>query len=118
MQKAKKIRSSDLLTLTVCHYNVSKSSCNCLQELFYCIALPNLLVLVIPVAVALAAVAGRPGPLFGMAADTELVPVLLVNAELAWWPVVAILAWVEPHMLGVVEVDVAVVGFEDLCLNA
>lgn len=67
---------------------------------------------------ALAAVAGRPGSLFGVAADAELVGFLLVYAELAGRSVVAILAWVEPHMLGVVKVDVAVVCFEDLCLNA
>jgi hypothetical protein len=66
--------------------------------------------------VAFAAVADRTGALFLMAAEAELVRFLLVNATWEWprRPFMTLGAGVHPHMLGVVEVHIPVVGLEDL----
>lgn len=47
----------------------------------------------------LAAVAGRAGPLFGVAADAEFMSRLLVNAECTRSPFMTVFAGVETHML-------------------
>lgn len=66
---------------------------------------------------ALAAVAGRTGTLFGMATYAELVPFLFVYAELAWRSLMTFGAGVETHMLRVVEINVTIVCLEYLCLG-
>jgi len=66
------------------------------------------------VAVAAAAVPGGADTFLGVAADAELVGLGLVDAKGARRSFVAVGTGVEPHVLGVVEIHVAVVGLEDL----
>jgi hypothetical protein len=71
------------------------------------------------VAVAFAAMAEGAGSLFLVAAEAEFVRLLLVNAARKWprRPFMALGAGVHSHVLGVVEIYVAVIGLEDLCFG-
>jgi hypothetical protein len=64
-------------------------------------------------------VPGGTCPLFGVAADTELVSLLLVDppGERSWSPVMALTAGVHPHMLGVIEIHITVVCLENLGMS-
>ena len=63
---------------------------------------------------ALAAVTERSDTLFLVAAEAEFVRFRLVDTEGARRSFMTLGAWVEPHMLGVVEVHISIVGLEDL----
>src|SRR6185369_11658504 len=66
------------------------------------------------VTVAFAAVADRAYTLFLVAAEAEFVLFRLVDTEGTRRAFMTLGAWVEPHMLGVVEGHISIVGLEDL----
>lgn len=69
------------------------------------------------VSVALCTVTRWTGTLLGMTADAEFMPFCLVYAKRPWRAFMAFSARVEPHMLGMVEVDVTVICLENFCLS-
>jgi hypothetical protein len=82
--------------------------------LFYSIGVIEKWLVLSSVAVAFTAVAQGADTLFFVTAEAEFVRFFLVDAEWTWRPFMTFGAWVQTHMLGVVEVYISVVGLEDL----
>lgn len=68
---------------------------------------------------AMGTVAGRASALLGMTAEAEFMCLLLVKParKRAWRAFMALGAGEESHMLGVIEVDIPIVGLEHFGLS-